>query len=274
MNKNEECEVVKDLSSLYIENMISESSKNFIDNHLMGCKTCEKYYKDLKSTFLNEDKKEKNQDNIEINHLKKVNKKITILKWCITAIIVLILLIMFYFYIKICYIDNINDLNISKMLDMQKNSNNYKLVHTSIQINKDTNETNKIERIHYYKDGKHKEVTYLYTDGNLKEETIRFIEDNAYEKTTVFNSLKQIDHQTQDFIEESKGDTLNLIISRVMLNDAGVHRLGLKTRTENYDDKECYVVSDKHNGSYRENYIDKETGDLVRIVSGSDNYYD
>ena len=59
MNKNEECEVVKDLSSLYIENMISESSKNFIDNHLMGCKTCEKYYKDLKSTFLNEDKKEK-----------------------------------------------------------------------------------------------------------------------------------------------------------------------------------------------------------------------
>ena len=274
MNKNEECEVVKDLSSLYIENMISESSKNFIDNHLMGCKTCEKYYKDLKSTFLNEDKKEKNQDNIEINHLKKVNKKITILKWCITAIIVLILMIMFYFYIKICYIDNINDLNISKMLDMQKNSNNYKLVHTSIQINKDTNETNKIERVHYYKDGKHKEVTYLYTDGNLKEETIRFIEDNAYEKTTVFNSLKQIDHQTQDFIEESKGDTLNLIISRVMLNDAGVHRLGLKTRTENYDDKECYVVSDKHNGSYRENYIDKETGDLVRIVSGSDNYYD
>ena len=59
-----------------------------------------------------------------------------------------------------------------------------------------------------------------------------------------------------------------------MLNDAGVYRLGLKTRTENYDDKECYVVSDKHNGSYRENYIDKETGDLVRIVSGSDNYYD
>ena len=76
MNKNEECEIVKDLSSLYIENMISESSKNFIDNHLMGCKTCEKYYKDLKSTFLNEDKKEKNHDNIEINHLKKVNKKI------------------------------------------------------------------------------------------------------------------------------------------------------------------------------------------------------
>ena len=39
--------------------------------------------------------------------------------------------------------NNINDLNISKILDMQKNSNNYKLVHTSIQINKDTNETNK-----------------------------------------------------------------------------------------------------------------------------------
>lgn len=57
-----------------------------------------------------------------------------------------------------------------------------------------------------------------------------------------------------------------------MLNDAGIHRLGLKVRTEIYDNKECYVVSDSYNGSYRENYIDKNTGDLIRIISGSDNF--
>ena len=274
MSKNEECEVVKDLSSLYIENMLSESSKKFIENHLKKCKTCKKYYKDLNSTFLNEDKREKKHDEIEINHLKKVNKKITTLKWIITGIIVLILIIIFSLHFKICYIDNINNLNINKILDMQKNSNNYKLVHTTTQINKATNEINKIERVHYYKDGKHKEVTYFYKDGNLKEETIRFIEDNSYEKTTVFNYLKQIDIQTQDFIEETKGETLNLIISRVMLNDAGVYKLGLKIRNEKFNNKECYVVSDIYKGSYRDNYIDKETGDLVRIVSGSENYHE
>lgn len=273
MNKNDECEIVKDLSSLHIENMLRESSQKFIQEHLKDCKECEQYYKVLNSTFLNEGKKEKNNDQIEINHLKKVNKKITTLKWILFGIIVAILILMFYFFFKSVYIDSINNLNIVKMLDMQRNSNNYKLVHTTTQINKEINETTKIEVVHYYKDGKHKEVTSFYVDGNMKEETIRFIEDNSYEKTTVFHSLKQIDHQTQDFIEEREGNTLNIIISRVMLNDAGVRRLGLKTRTEMFDNKECYVVSDSYNGTYRDNYIDKETGDLVRVLSGSENYY-
>ena len=273
MDKNDECEIVKDLSSLHIDNMLSESSQKFVEEHLKKCNKCQEYYKALNSTFLNEDKKEKNNDEIEINHLKRVNKKMTILKWILFWIIVTILILMFYFYFKIMYIDSINSLNIIKIKDMQKNSNNYKLVHTTTQINKETNETTIIEVEHYYKDGKHKEVIFFGTDGNLSEEKIFFIEDYMKEKTTVFHSLKQIDKQTQDFIQERKGDTLNLIISLVMLNDAGIHRLGLKTRTEMFDNKECYVVSDVYSGSYRENYIDKETGDLVRVIFGSENFY-
>lgn len=273
MNKNDECEVVKDLSSLHIENMLSESSKKFIEEHLKNCRECQEYYKALNSTFLNENKKEKNNDEIEINHLKKINKKITTLKWILFGVIVTILILMLYFYLKIIYIDSINDLNVVKMLDMQRNSNNYKLVHTTTQINKETNEKNIIEVVHYYKDGKHKEVSSLLVHGKMTEETIMFVDDYGYERASVFHSLKKIDKQTQDFIQELKGDTLNIIISRVMVNDAGVHRLGLKTRTEMFDNKECYVVSDAHNGTYLDNYIDKETGDLVRVVSGSENYY-
>ena len=274
MNKNEECEIVKDLSSLHIDNLLSKNSKIFIEKHLKNCKDCEKYYNTLNSKVFNENETERNNDNIEINHLKKVNNKITTLKWILTGVISLVLIIIFSLYLKICYIDNINDLNISKILDMQKNSNNYKLTLITTQINKKTNETNIIKVEHYYKDGKHKEVIFSNQTGSLEEESIRFIEDNKYEKTTVFHSLKQIDHQTQNFIEELKGNYLNLIISRVMSNDAGIYRLGLKTRTEMYDNKECYVVSDSYNGCYRENYIEKETGDLIRVVSGSENFYD
>lgn len=274
MNKNEECEIVKDLSSLHIDNMLSEKSKIFIERHLKSCTDCNKYYNDLTSTFLNETKNEKNNDTIEINHLKKFNKKITILKWLLTGLIVLILIIIFSLYFKICYIDGINDITISKILDMQKNSNNYKLTRIITQINRSTNEKNVIKTEHYYKDGKHKEIISSNQTGTLQEESLRFIEDNKYEKTTVFHSLKQIDHQIQNFIEESKGKYLDLIISRVMLNDAGIHRLGLKTRTEVYDNKECYIVSDSYNGAYRDNYIDKESGDLIRIVSNSENFYE
>ena len=143
MNKNEECDVVKDLSSLYIENMLSESSQKFIEKHLKDCKNCKNYYNDLNSNIFYEEKKERTNDKIEINHLKKVNKKITTLKWILTGIIIFILVIIFSTYCRIIYIDSINDLNVSKMLDMQKNSNNYKLVHKTTQIDKENNETTK-----------------------------------------------------------------------------------------------------------------------------------
>lgn len=272
MNKKEECNIVKDLSSLHVENMLSEDSKNFVDNHLKTCKECTKYYSDLNSVFLKDEKENKVNDKIEVDHLKKINKKMNILKWILFGIIVLILILMLYFFVKNAYIDSINDLSIVKILDMQKNSDNYKYVQKITRINKQTNETSVIEVVHYYKDGKHKEVVSSLVNGEMKEETIFFIDDYAYEKTTVFHSLKQIDHQKQDFIQERRGDFLDIIISRVMLLDAGVHRLGLTTRTENFDGKECYVVSDVYDYSYRENYIDKNTGDLIRVIDGSENF--
>lgn len=272
MNKNKECDVVKDLSSLHIEGMLSEGSKDFIEKHIENCNECKKYYNDLNSTFLNENKKEKNNDEIEINHLKKVNKKITTLKWILFGIIVTILIFMLYFFLKNAYIDSINDLNIVKMLDMQKNSTNYKLVHTTTQIDKKTNEKSIIEVVHYYKDGKHKEIASHLVDGKMIEETISFINDYTNEHINVFRSLKQIDYQG-NVISEYERDIFTMFISRVMLNDAGVGRLGLKTKTEIFDNKECYVVYESYNGTYRENYIDKETRDLIRVLSGSENFY-
>lgn len=273
MNKSDECDVVKDLSSLHIENMLSQGSKDFVEKHLKNCEDCNKYYKDLNSVFLTEEKREKKNDEIEINHLKKVNKKMTTLKWILFGIIVTILVAMFVTYFRIIYIDSINDLNIYKMLDMQKNSTNYKLEHRTTQINKETNETSIIDVVYYYKDGSNKEVSSHLVDGEMVEETIKFIYDYDYEAVSVFHSLKQMDYCKRDFIEVRQGDILDIIISRVMLNDAGIRRLGLKTRTEMFDGKECYVVSDSYSGTYRENYIDKATGNLVRVVSGSENFY-
>lgn len=273
MKRNEKCEIVKDLSSLYIDNILSETSKQFVLEHLKECKECEKYYNNLSSEFLNNSEQEKNADNIEIDHLKKVNRKFTTMKWILTSIIVLILLIISYFFIKTCYIDKINSITIDKIINMQKESNNYKLTKTTVETNELTKEKKICEVEHYYKDGKHKEVISHYEDGKLVIDSILYIEDNKYEKVTVFPSLKQIDYQKQDFIQERKGDSLKGIIADVMLNDAGIHQLGVKIRTETYDNKECYVVYDSYNGSYRENYLDKSTGDLIRVVSGTDTYY-
>ena len=94
--------------------MLSENSKQFVINHLRTCKECENYYNALNSNFLKDNEIEKNNDRIEIDHLKKVNKKITKLKWILTSIIILILILIGYFFFKTCYIDKINTITIDK----------------------------------------------------------------------------------------------------------------------------------------------------------------
>lgn len=97
MNKMDECDIVKDLSSLYIENMLSKKSEEFINRHLKNCENCKKYYKNLNYEIFKEGKNEKENDEIEINHLRKVSKKITILKWSLTIIIIAIIVILLQF---------------------------------------------------------------------------------------------------------------------------------------------------------------------------------
>ncbi len=37
---NKKCDIVKDLIPNYIENQISDTSRNFIDEHIKSCKDC------------------------------------------------------------------------------------------------------------------------------------------------------------------------------------------------------------------------------------------
>ena len=38
--KKVNCEIVKDLFPNYIENQISDTTKNFVENHIKSCKDC------------------------------------------------------------------------------------------------------------------------------------------------------------------------------------------------------------------------------------------
>lgn len=47
MMKNE-CEIVKDLFPSYIENQVSNQTREFVDEHIKGCKDCNKILSSLK----------------------------------------------------------------------------------------------------------------------------------------------------------------------------------------------------------------------------------
>lgn len=64
-----ECEIVKDLLPLYVDNVLSESSREFVEEHIVDCKDCKnKYLKMTKEINIPEDR--------ESNIIKKVGKRI------------------------------------------------------------------------------------------------------------------------------------------------------------------------------------------------------
>ena len=42
-----ECDIVKDLIPLYIDDVLSENSKTFVKDHMDSCESCKKYYEKL-----------------------------------------------------------------------------------------------------------------------------------------------------------------------------------------------------------------------------------
>ena len=42
-----ECDIVKDLMPLYVDDVLSENSKIFVKNHMNSCESCKKYYEKL-----------------------------------------------------------------------------------------------------------------------------------------------------------------------------------------------------------------------------------
>lgn len=256
--KNNDCDIVKDLSIQYIEDMLSPNSREFVDKHLLNCKECKKYYNDMNSNILNENIKNDKKDKIEINHLKKIRNHMNFLKIIIMSILIVIIVLMTNFSIKYYNISNVINEAYNK-LEYMKNLDNYKLMQETTYKNFLDNSMYTTKTMYYYKDGK-----YKIELGN----GIRYLEDDSYNKICVYNDLKQIEYHTQDFIEEKKGDTLNIFsnIKNYKTLEKGISRLGLSLREERFNGIDCYVIRRGNNNSYVDMWIDKEQKITLRMV--------
>jgi len=256
--KNNDCEIVKDLSIQYIEDMLSSKSREFVDNHLLNCEDCKKYYNNMNSNIFNENSKDNKKDKIEINHLKKIKSHINFLKGIITSILIIIIVFITVVSIKYYSISNVINETYNK-LEYMKSLDNYKLVQETINKNFLDNSMHTAKTTYYYKDGK-----YKIELGN----GISYLEDNSYNKICVYNDLKQIDYCKQDFIEKTKGNTLNIFsyIINYKTLETGIFRLGLSLREDRFNRTDCYVIRRGNNNSYRDIWIDKKYKVVLRMI--------
>ena len=258
MNKSEECEIVQDLSTLYLENLISSKSKNFIENHLQNCKNCKKYYNDISTDIFNANKKEEQEDDIESSYLKKVGKHIQKLKICLVIILIIIIFFISIITIKYYKISDVINKSYNK-LETIKTLNNYRLIQNTIYQDFEKNTKFEDTTNIYYIDGKYKIDT-----GN----SITYYEDNSYNKICVHNDLKTIEYYNQDFIEKKKGKTFDMFseITRFKELETGFRRIGLTINEERFKGKDCYVIRIGNSNRHKDTWIDKEQAITVRVV--------
>ncbi len=258
MKKSEECEIVQDLSTLYLESLISSKSKNFIENHLQNCEKCRKYYNDISSDIFNVNKKEEQEDDIESSYLKKVGKHIQTLKICLVIIVAILLFTICFTTIKYYRITNVINTSYNK-LESITTLDNYRLVQNTIYEDFEKNTKFEDTTNIYYIDGKYKIDT-----GN----SITYYEDNSYKKICVHNDLKTIEYYNQDFIEMKKGKTFDIFtdITRFKELEIGLRRIGLTLREERFNGRDCYVIRIGNSNRHKDTWIDKEKFITVRVI--------
>ena len=149
-----ECEIVQDLIFGYCDGTLNPASKEMVEKHLVKCEECKKVYEEIKK-----DKKMDDEDKIEIDYLKRVNKKLKRKKIMIViSSICVVLLVVLHIVAFICYYHD----------------------HTTIEIfmNEDISEDG-IEKIRNQIENQSEDVqiTYVSPEENLEKMKERFKEN-------------------------------------------------------------------------------------------------
>ena len=167
MKKN--CAVVRDLLPNYIENLVSDETKNYIDNHISNCNECKETLKLMEENNNDVEKIINNiEEKAEIKLIKKVKTRKIIIKVITIILLSILLSYAIYFAIRFIPINSVRAKTYNKIQEL-KEMDNYKL--TIEKIGKITDEIlEKETTIYYYKDGKYKEestrsMTFFYDNG-------------------------------------------------------------------------------------------------------------
>ena len=206
-----ECEIVQDLIFGYCDGTLNPASKELVEKHLVKCEECKKVYEEIKK-----DKKMDDEDKIEIDYLKRVNKKLKRKKIMIViSSICVVLLVVLHIVAFICYYHD----------------------HTTIEIfmNEDISEDG-IEKIRNQIENQSEDVqiTYVSPEENLEKMKERFkenqellegynVENNIFPpsfiiKTKTIQDMEKIEESLEniDGIKKISSTSSNLYESFVM----------------------------------------------------------
>lgn len=254
MEKNLECKIVEDLLLGYVDDVLNEESKVFVERHLNECVNCRQRLNEMKKDISeNKDKTKK-----EIDYLKKVRikSKIKSIVMAIGIILVFLLCIYLMNFVKVN--------NFMSKAEKSLQSNNIYIESRRILGDNEVG----IGKT-YYKDGKYKSVSEIYSNEGVEMICTIYATEGSDERYIVNKDMVYIEKG-----EMAKLQNISLIdVPFVQLRESLIAKLGTafvySVETDDYQlGREYYVLKNRSDKAQEwEMWIDKETGLPIKEVN-------
>lgn len=98
MNKNFPCDIIRDLLPGYIDEILSETGINTVQEHLAECEACHKVFLEMKEDWISETEV---KEQIALDGFKKVRRRTRMLKIALGAALSLLLLSTLSIFVKV-----------------------------------------------------------------------------------------------------------------------------------------------------------------------------
>ncbi len=278
------CNIILDLLPMYIENDVTNDTKEFIEEHIKECSNCKDKLDVMKMNIAKEEDRLKNDTKIEIEKIKKVNKKLKIHKGVLivsSIIISIIAIILLGCTIYKEFNKTLYD-NIQEIYDENIKLNNYHL--TKKYIYKNYFEAGSFELINdiYYKDSKFKICENFKSMNTDTSEKIRYGEIGSDKITEIDindNSIKEIDINDENSTDVIKH--FSYVDNNYILDDIGYYVSLDDFKNIDYkdmeikvlDEREWYVYKKGNEINYNEYWIDKNNLTDIRLIEGNEKFY-
>ena len=260
-----ECKIICDLLPSYIDELTTEDTNQYIQQHLGNCRDCKKALEEMKKDFkINIIKK----DTREVKYIKKYNMKMKILKFILLGIL---LIFLFSYIRKVIILVGLNNksneytnssncymktINFTSAAEIMTTLENYKKDGKYIRKIKSLSESSKVSTTEYYNG----ENLNVYNEIELDKKDGEYV----LRKTASLNSDKHVIYEP--------------IIPNVIDIRHPIRFIGMPIfstiSSEKCNGKDCYRIvlysfGDNDGTIY---YIEKETGLLLRSIGVSSMY--
>lgn len=241
MKDRKECKIILDLLPMYVEDLLSDETNEYIAKHLEQCEECKNIYEGMREEI---DTKDEKIEQKKVNYLKKFKNKMRLLKTILLVIIIIIAIII-----------GRRLLIISSLSNKAKNMN----------------EDNYRVRVEGIFAEEYKISDCYYKDGNYIIKTTAYSEEKGTTKMVFYkNGTEQILLTESDegkIINNNAFMTSTSLLPRYDGIDTFLMALVYGVEKVDLGDKECYVLKNKD----FEQYIDKETGLLIKQIDRKNN---